>query len=455
MASGARAAGVCWALLAAPAFADGVEAWIQRSLQRQRPAPTERAVERPSAGLPWLVRGAGKLAVPGFTPPGSLAPLVRAVRAGVVGITTRNGGSGRSVGTGFVVSADGLIVTNHHVVEKAQDVAVRLADGTQLDAALVGSDGATDLALLRLEKPPKLAAVSLGDSDALEVGDWVMAIGSPFGLEASVTHGLISAKERAIGVGPFDDFLQTNALINPGNSGGPLFDMRGDVVGVASAVMSQGQGIGFAVPINLVKDLLPNLLDDGRADRGWLGINVRAEGEGAEAALLITEVFDGSPARAAGLAVGDRIVSVNGRPAESYRQALRRIALLGPGAAVKLALTRRGKAVQAQATLVERPAEGSLRAWTDGTRLDALGLSARDVEVGGLRAVRIAAVVPGGAAEAAGLAVGDLLVEVERVALATVAELNAALARAEKGGALLLKVRRGESARYVTLLVPR
>ena len=281
------------ALLASTASAQTVEEWVHGKIATQKgvlkPMP-------PTGAQVWRERAPNAAALPGFVPPTSLAPLVKAVRPGVVNIATRNEGTSRSLGSGFVINADGLVVTNNHVVERAQQIHVRLADGREFEAVVVGRDPQTDLALLRLPDAKELPTVTLGDSDQLEIGDWVVAIGNPFGLDLSVTHGLISARERVIGVGAFDDFIQTNALINPGNSGGPLFDMRGDVVGVTTAITSQGQGIGFAVPINMVKGLLPNLLDNGRPERGWLGLNVQEVGEGAARAPVGVDVFPGSPA---------------------------------------------------------------------------------------------------------------------------------------------------------------
>jgi len=227
---------------------------------------------------------------------------------------------------------------------------------------VVGHDSATDVALLKIRGPGKeLPFTRLGDSDRLQVGDWVLAIGNPFGLDHSVSHGMISAKERIIGVGAFDDFIQTDALINPGNSGGPLFNMRGEVVGVNTAIVSQAQGIGFAVPINMVKDLLPNLLENGRLARGWLGLVVQEEGPAAgEKGAVVQSVFKASPAAHAGLAAGDRVTAVNGRPVEGYLRFMRRVAILAPGTVVRLTVQRGGggRPQELAVTLGERPAPG-------------------------------------------------------------------------------------------------
>ncbi len=448
------------ALLAAPCLAGEVEDFVRAAVRQQREGPQKpTAAPAPIDGKNlWRERAPNAPPIiQGFQPPTSLAPLVKAVRPGVVNISTRNEGTSRSLGSGFVINPDGLVVTNNHVVERAQLITVRLADGRELTAELVGRDPSTDLALLRLDDAEKLPCVTLGDSDALEVGDWVVAIGNPFGLDTSVTHGIISARERVIGVGPFDDFIQTNALINPGNSGGPLFDLKGDVVGVTTAVVSQGQGIGFAVPINLVKDLLPNLLDNGRPERGWLGVNVQEILDGGRRVAVVVDVFQDSPAAVAGVKPGDRVVSVGGKPVERYQQLLRRVALLAPGSTVKLGLTRNGKPLEVAVVLATRPSLEALRVMAAGGRIDALGLAVREVDqavarqLGVAGALRVEAVVPGGAAELAGLLPGDLVVEVNRMPVGNLKELNAVLAEATPGAPLLLKFRRGDTARYVAL----
>src|SRR5262249_13524718 len=244
---------------------------------RERARAFEQGDRSTSSKAPiWRERnGSGPFLV-GFSAPSSLAPLIRAVSPGVINVLTYSepgegiapGPVPTATGSGVLAGPEGYVVRNPHVVKDAQWIQVRLADGRVFDAELVGSDPDTDLALLRVVDGTDLPSVVLGDSDRLEVGDWVVAIGNPFGLDRSVSHGLISAKERVLGVGPLDDFIQTDALINPGNSGGPLFNMRGEVVGVNSAVISNAQGIGFAVPINMVKDLIPNLLDNGHVERG-------------------------------------------------------------------------------------------------------------------------------------------------------------------------------------------
>ena len=425
---------------------------IQKGLIK--PVPVTPA--GPSGQL-WKERGANKPALPGFQPPTSLAPLVKAVRPGVVNIATRNEDTRQSLGSGFVINPDGLVVTNNHVVERAQKIQVRLADGRTFEAMVVGRDPATDLALLRLPDARELPTVNLGDSDQLEIGDWVVAIGNPFGLDLSVTHGLISARERVIGVGVFDDFIQTNALINTGNSGGPLFDMHGDVVGVTTAIDSRGAGIGYAVPINFVKDLLPNLLENGRPERGWLGLNVQEVGEGTASAPVVVDVFKGSPAEKAGLHPGDRVVRIGGKPVQRYQQILRRVALLQPGTTMKVEIVRGGRTFEFTATLAERPSVEALKAMNSGGRIDALGIVVKPLDpnaaasLGMEPGLRIEAIVPGGPSELAGLATGDVIVEVNREAVGSLKDFDAALGESEPSESVLLKIRRGSSLRYLAV----
>ncbi|WP_224242686.1 trypsin-like peptidase domain-containing protein [Hyalangium gracile] len=460
-------------VLASSAMADpGVDAWLQ-ARAREQAAFLNPPVERPSSpGVPlglWRERAADDPGIPHFVPPTSLAPLIHAVEAGVVNITTANvpkmGVSGRSTGSGFVLTPDGLVVTNNHVVAQARAIVVRLADGREFDAQVVGRDASTDVALLRLSDvgPEVLPAVYLGDSDRLEVGDWVVAIGNPFGLDHSVAHGMISAKERVLGIGVFDDFIQTDALINPGNSGGPLFNMRGEVVGVNTAIMSQGQGIGFAVPINMVKDLLPNLRENGRLERGWLGVDIDDAYPGTDArndgrALVVKDVYRKSPAAKAGLRPGDRLLAVNGKAMASYQQLLRKVALMAPGTETKLTLMRGSETREVSVTLSVRPAPETLRALSSPGNVEELGLVLGDLSpdvatqmgyepyAGAL----VTGVVPRSVAAQAGLIAGDVVTEVNRRRVKDVAGVRAALEKGA-GANVLLRVQRGEVQQYVAL----
>ncbi|QSQ14972.1 trypsin-like peptidase domain-containing protein [Myxococcus landrumensis] len=417
----------------------------------------------------WRERPAGEPGLPHFTPPTSLAPLIRAVEAGVVNITTVSpresglAGMKRSTGSGFVLTPEGLVVTNSHVVSGANKIAVRLSDGREFSAEVVGRDASTDVALLRLSGSDlgNLPALYLGDSDRLEVGDWVVAIGNPFGLDHSVSHGMISAKERVLGVGQFDDFIQTDALINPGNSGGPLFNMKGEVVGVNTAIISQGQGIGFAVPINLVKDLLPNLRENGKLERGWLGVVINDDRDSGERrAPMVKDVYRGSPADAAGIRSGDKLVAVNGRAIGSYLQLLRKVALLAPGTEARLTLLRKGATQEVSVRLVARPAQEATEGLVRHARSDEdLGLTLRDLtpEVAaplGQEAwsgALVAAVVPRSPADEAGVRLGDVVMEVNRKRVKDAAGVRAALAKGSSGASLLLRVKRGDSLQYVAI----
>ena len=240
----------------------------------------------------------------------------------------------QSLGSGFVIDEKGFIVTNNHVIEAADEIQVRLNDGKEYDAEIVGRDPNTDLALIRVSSPARLPAVQFGDSDLLEVGQWVVAIGNPFGLEHTVTAGIVSAKGRVIGSGPYDDFIQTDASINPGNSGGPLINLNGKVVGINTAIISNAQGIGFAVPINLAKGIIDQLKQSGEVTRGWLGVAIQDitpemadyHGIQGKTGVIVTEVFDGDPAALGGIRARDIILSVNGIPVATTRDLTRTIA---------------------------------------------------------------------------------------------------------------------------------
>lgn len=260
-----------------------------------------------------------------------------------------------SLGSGFLIDSRGYIITNHHVIAGAQRVTVRLSDGNEYGARFVGSDPATDIAVIQIQRKKKFPMAWIGDSDALKVGAWVAAVGNPFGLEQTITAGIVSAKERVIGAGPYDNFIQTDASINPGNSGGPLFNLEGQVVGINTAVVSSGQGIGFAIPINLAMKLVPQLIEQGRVeDRGWLGVTIQplttaiaqslglASIEGA----LISDVAKNSPAQHAGLRRGDVIVMIGNKRIRRAQELPGAIANLRKGSRVVFTVSRRGSRVE-------------------------------------------------------------------------------------------------------------
>lgn len=268
----------------------------------------------------------------------------------------------QGLGSGFIISADGQIVTNAHVVDGAETVTVKLADGRSFDATVVGSDRATDIALLKIEADVDLPAVQFGDSDTMRAGDEVVAVGNPFGLGGTVTSGIISATSRNINAGPFDDFIQTDAAINRGNSGGPLFNNAGEVIGVNTAIISPGGGsvgIGFAVPSQLVQDIVADLGDDGKVTRGWLGVQIAPMSEevanvlgyDAPKGAVVEGVADDSPAEKAGLEEGDIILSFAGQPILELRDLTRAVALTDPDATAAVTVFRKGAEVTLDVTI--------------------------------------------------------------------------------------------------------
>jgi len=250
----------------------------------------------------------------------------------------------KSLGSGFIIDKEGYLLTNNHVVRDAEDILVTLSDENEYNAKIIGKDEDMDVALLKIDAKEDLPVAKFGDSDALQIGEWVVAIGNPFGLEHTVTAGIVSAKWRTIGQGPYNSFIQTDASINPGNSGGPLFNIKGEVVGINSAIVAEGQGIGFAIPINMVKDVLEDLKTEGKIKRGWLGLMIQRvtpnlaksfglkENKGA----LVAEVVTEGPADKAGVKRGDVIISFKGKEIREYTDLSRYAGLTRPGTKVKI-----------------------------------------------------------------------------------------------------------------------
>jgi len=371
----------------------------------------------------------------------------------------------RSLGSGFVISADGDVVTNNHVVKGADKIRVRMATEEEFDAKLVGSDDKTDIALVHIKAAHPLPTLPLGDSESLKVGDWVLAIGNPFGLTQTATAGIVSAKGRFLGAGPYDDFIQTDASINPGNSGGPLVDQDGRVVGINAAIVSPAGGnvgIGFAVPIALVRWVVDQIREHGSVVRGWMGVAVqsvtpdlaRSFGlHGAEGAL-VADVTPGGPASNAGIARGDVIVRWGDRRVQHSRELPLMVALTPPGTRVPVAVVREGRERTVDVTVDRMPAEerresrapsrgGSLEAW--GLAVAALGRDdARRLGVKPGSGVIVTDVAEGSPADEAGVEPGDVVVEVNRRAVRSPADLGRALAASPRR-ALLLVRRNGAS----------
>jgi serine protease Do len=354
----------------------------------------------------------------------------------------------RSLGSGFIIDREGHIVTNNHVIEGADEITVRLSNDKEYDAEIVGRDPNTDLALIKIKDASDLVPLKMGDSDQLTVGSWVVAMGSPFGLEQTVTAGIVSAKGRVIGSGPYDDFIQTDASINPGNSGGPLLNMNGEVVGINTAIVAQGQGIGFAIPVNLARGVIRQLEQSGSVTRGWLGVGIQdltpelAEYYGIkdENGVLVAQVFEGDPADKAGIKANDIIIAVDDKPVKTSRELTATIANIPVGKKTPITILRDGKEKTVKVKIAKRD--------------DSERLARRVPEKNGELGIRIAEMTPemakryghsetekgvlvvgvesGSKAAEAGIRQGDLVKEVNRKPVTAVSELRAELKKNEK-----------------------
>jgi serine protease Do len=382
----------------------------------------------------------------------------------------RGGGEGgdevmkqQALGSGFLIDSQGHVVTNAHVVDDAQTVKVKLPDDREYRARVVGKDDRLDIAVLVLENPPHdLPLASLGASDALRVGEYVVAIGNPFGLGDTVTMGIVSAKGRTIGAGPYDDFIQTDASINPGNSGGPLFNLRGQVVGINTAINPQGKGIGFAIPIDAVKDVLPQLLASGHVARGRIGVAIQAmDADLAKAfgmdhprGALVEHVESGSPGDKVAIKSGDVVLAVDGQDVVHAEDLPRMVARHAPGTRVKLTVLHEKQKRDVEVTLA--PLEEERQAATEspqgpaapGDRSSTLGIAVGE-ENGQVIVERVA---PDGPSDGK-LKPGDVIEEVARQPVANAADLAAKVKSAPSDAPILLRVKRGEQSRYIA--VPR
>jgi len=377
----------------------------------------------------------------------------------------------KSLGSGFVINSDGLILTNNHVVENADKIVVRLSDGREFQAELVGRDAKTDIAVIKIDSDKDLPTAPLGDSEKLEVGEWVLAIGNPFGLEHSVTSGIVSAKGRHIGAGPYDNFIQTDASINPGNSGGPLMNMRGEVVGINTAIFSRGGGnigIGFAIPINLAKELLPQLKTKGKVSRGWLGVVIQkvtpaiAESLGLEKArgALVANVSKDAPADKAGVKVGDVIIEFDGKKVKESNDLPILVASTPIGKKVPVKVLRDGKEAVLSVVIGElKEEEVFASAKGEGN----FGLTVQKVtpqiaESLGLdrpEGVVVTFVESGSPGEEAGIRRGDVILEVDRKTIRSIADYRKSIAMIKKGKGVLFLVRRGETTLFLALKSPK
>ncbi len=378
----------------------------------------------------------------------------------------------RGLGSGFIIDQKGLVLTNNHVVENADKITVKLADEREFSAKIVGRDPRTDIAVIQIsDGKGSFAVAPLGDSDSLQVGEWVVAMGSPFGLDNTLTAGVVSAKGRHIGAGPYDNFIQTDASINPGNSGGPLVNLRGEVVGINTAIFSRAGGnlgIGFAIPINLAKEILPELIDKGKVTRGWLGVSIQnvtpeiADSLGLEKSrgALVANVFDGSPAAEAGIKTGDVIVEYNGNKIEESNQLPILVARTEVGQTVKAMVVRDKKQIPITVRIAELKQEEVVAA---GPKEEGqLGLTVQNItpqlaESLGLKrpnGVVITSVQPESAAAEAGLRRGDVILEVNRQEIANVDALQNAVKSAKPDSNILFLIRRGDNNVFLALKSP-
>lgn len=377
-----------------------------------------------------------------------------------------------SLGSGFIINKEGYILTNHHVIDNASEIIVTLSDDkTEYTAEVIGKDQKLDIALIKIDARTELSALPLGDSDALSIGEWVLAIGNPFGLGGTVTAGIISQKGRVIGAGPYDNFLQTDASINPGNSGGPLFNLDGEVIGINTAIVAGGQGIGFATPINIVKNVLVQLKSDGTITRGWIGVSIQEltpelsehfglkENKGA----LIGAVTPGDPADRGGMIAGDIIVNFDGKPIDDLIELPRAVAATAPGTKVKVIVIRDGKKKELAITVGKKEDDTELagRETDQKTELPetTLGITVKPITptlaerfglTGREKGVIISAITPGSPAQMAGLRGGDIIKEINRRPIYDFNDYKEA-ANFKKGQRILLLILRGKSTFYVSI----
>lgn len=463
---------------------------VSRAVKATDPAPAAAAKSADASSAPIMV-------------PGNFSELAEKVRDGVVNIQTSKtikgggrvfrhffggpsgkqnpfedffgpepGGEGpsegfqqKSLGSGFITDREGYIVTNNHVVENADEIKVKLANGKEFDAKVVGRDPKTDLAVIKIQGSSDLHPLTMGNSDDLKVGNWVVAVGSPFGLEQTVTAGIVSAKGRTIGAGPYDNFIQTDASINPGNSGGPLINTRGEVVGINTAIIASGQGIGFAIPVNMAKNVVPQLKDKGKVARGWLGVGIQEvtpelaqsfnmkDKQGA----LVGEVFKDSPAEKAGIEQGDIIVEFDGKQIKESKDLPHLVAATPIGKSVPVKVARNGKMVSKDVKVAEMEEKTTEVAKAPTGKKLGIGVQnvtpdiARQLGLKETAGVVVTQVEPGSPAENAGIQRGDVIHEVDRKPVKDVRGLMDQIAKTKDNESILLLVQRGGNRMFAAV----
>jgi serine protease Do len=374
----------------------------------------------------------------------------------------------QGVGSGFVISSDGYILTNNHVVDEANQIKIKLADGKEYDAKVVGRDPKTDLALLKAEGVSNLQPLPLGDSDSLNVGNWVVAVGSPFGLEQTVTAGIVSAKGRVIGSGPYDNFIQSDASINPGNSGGPLLNTEGQVIGINTAIFSQSGGnvgIGFAIPVNMAKEIVPQLKEKGHVTRGWLGVGIqkitpelaKSFGLKDEKGALVSQVVKGGPADKAGIETGDVIVEFDGKMVADSNDLPRMVAPLPVGKTVSVKVLRSGNVVDREVKIgqleeqKEEVASAAIRKPLGMTVQNITPEIAKGLGLKSDSGVVVASVVPGSPAAQADIRSGDVIQQVNKKPVKDVEDFKQNIETAKDQETILLLIQRGENTFFAAL----
>jgi Do/DeqQ family serine protease len=371
-------------------------------------------------------------------------------------------------GSGVIIDADGHIVTNNHVIGDATEIEVRLSDKSTLIGQVIGKDPDTDLAVIKVTPEHPLTYAKFGDSSSVRVGQWVLAVGNPFGLDRTVTLGVVSGIGREnVNLSRYENFIQTDASINPGNSGGPLFNLRGEVIGINTAIINFAQGIGFAIPSNMAKQVIQQLVVKGRVVRGWLGVGIQPltpelarkfgvrEGEG----VLVNEVFEKDPAASAGIKPGDIITKIDGNLVDSPNRLSRIVAGLPPGATAKVEVVRDQSHLILDVGLTERRDSAVVASFPQARTEVKLGLDLQDLTAGladkfklrESKGVLVTKVEPGSLAQSEGLREGDLIKEVNRAEVGTVAEFSTAIAKVRHGETVLLRVLRENRAFYVVL----
>ena len=398
----------------------------------------------------------------------NIAPLSASVKSGEP--PRDRGPNNPGTGSGVIVDKEGLIITNNHVVGDAKEVEVRLSDKTKFVGQVIGRDPDTDIAIVKITPTGDLPTVPFGDSSKVRVGQWVMAVGNPFSLDRTVTLGVVSGLERdAVRLSRYEAFIQTDASINPGNSGGPLFNIKGEVIGINTAIINYAQGIGFAIPSNMVQQVAGQLRARGKVTRGWLGVGIQEvtadlaakfgirENDG----VLVNDVFENEPAARAGLKPGDIIAKVDGRRVETPAGLSRAVAGLTPGTKIELDVIRSGERRTVIVDLGERKEDAVVAAIPSPPPQPEikLGLSVQDLtqeladkfKIKDQKGVLVNKVDPGSVAQEQGLREGDLIKEVNRQAVASAEEFKSAVAQAKKGESVLLRVIRENRAFYSVL----